>query len=153
MRCSYCYLEKDKPRMTAMNREIREKLYSGEFARIICDKLQDSRESLQTIGLWGAEPTLNADVCQEFLFDLLTNFPNLRSVFFSTNALLGVKPIAVIIDTLEQFKECYPERHVGLRLQFSLDGPAWINDVSRHKGAAANTIQTIRDVITRYPAL
>lgn len=57
MRCSYCYLEKDKPRMRMMNSEIREKLYSGEFAKTICEALADSKDSLLNIGLWGAEPT------------------------------------------------------------------------------------------------
>ena len=153
MRCSYCYLDKDKPRMAKLNDEIREKLYSGAFSKTICEKLTDSRDFLRSIGLWGAEPTLNFDVCQEFLFDVLTNFPNVQTVFFSTNALLGVEPIATVIDTLEQFMEVYPERSLELRLQFSLDGPAWINDETRCKGATENTIQTIRDVIRRYPAL
>lgn len=74
-------------------------------------------------------------------------------MFFSTNALLGVEPIDRIITTLEQFAQVYPEREIELKLQFSLDGPAWINDETRHPGATENTIRTIREVVERHQAL
>ena len=152
MRCSYCYISKHSPdSLQKDNLKIQQALINGDFYSNIIKYFDDdeSKQQIQLLSLWGAEPTLNADMFEGFIFQLLDYFPNVYSVMFSTNSLLGFPALNKFISAINKYSQKY-DRKLTLQLQFSLDGPAYINDVSRYKGACANTIKTISEIIEYY---
>jgi len=154
MRCRYCYLVKDTVKTKAHNAQIRNAILDGSYFYNITRSLNDSRGTLERIGLWGAEPSLNFDVAKDFLFALLDWFGNIKSVFFSTNAYGGYDSVAALFVYLAEYnrqqRDAGSNRRIALQVQLSLDGPAWINDASRKKGATDTTLDVLRQLVTRY---
>lgn len=150
MACKYCQINKHKPCMAANNLIIREKMASGEFAQNIIKRFAPIKDKITDISLWGMEPTINADLFRAAVFPLLDEYTNVTGIMFSTNSWLGYDRIYEFIHALDEYNVEH-NRNLKLDLQISLDGPAWINDASRRKGTTANTLQVIRDVVTRLP--
>lgn len=152
MACKYCYIDKDKKAMAGYNREIRAALEDGSFVKNIKATMASRREHIENISLWGAEPTINAKFFKDFIYDLFDYFPNVNSVMFSTNALLGAK---VLYNDFVMPLYNYAEEHhrkIAFDLQLSLDGPPEFNDESRHPGATQNTIDTCLMLLTNAPS-
>lgn len=151
MACKYCYIDKDKPAMASLNREIRQALEDGSFVQNIKTTLKPIQNQVESLALWGAEPTINGKYFDNFISELLDYFPNVNSLMFSTNALLGAKvlydqflsPLMKKVETLQ--------RKFEFELQLSLDGPELINDASRHVGATKNTLDTLYYLIEMMP--
>ncbi len=121
--CAYCYL----PRSEAMNRkhrELIEYLSSGAFL----EALKPISQNVQELGFWGAEPTVNLDDMGQFLGEIKKLCPNLQNINFSTS-LIQWKPI-------ERFARLVAENGLHFKVQISLDGPAFVSDRNRFKGAA-----------------
>ena len=151
MACKYCYIEKDKKCMATYNRGIREALADGSFAAVIKEKFKCIQMQIEDLSLWGAEPTINSKLFKNFIYELLDFFPNVHSLMFSSNALLGAE--VIYEDFLVPLKE-YSEknqRQFTFKLQLSLDGPPEFNDDSRHPGATAQTLNTLYTVIEKMP--
>jgi hypothetical protein len=55
--------------------------------------MKNNREQIEDLSLWGAEPTINSKLFKNFIYELLDYFPNVNSLMFSTNALLGAELI------------------------------------------------------------
>lgn len=151
MACKYCYIEKDKKCMASFNRDIREALNNGSFAKNIKDVCADISDQITDISLWGAEPTINGDLFKAFIYELLDFFPNTTNFMFSTNALLGGNFIYenFFIPLHDYAKE--KKRYIKFNLQLSLDGPEEFNDDSRHPGATKNTLETLYTLIEKVP--
>ena len=152
MACTYCYIHKNKQRMKDYNARIRETILNGSFSQSIINNFSEYKEQISHIALWGAEPTINAEYFKTFITPLFDYFPNLNEVMFSTNALLGINAIDHFIVTMNNYAEEH-NRKMRLELQFSLDGPDYINDSSRHPGATKSTLQAIKDVVEKYKNL
>ena len=61
MACQYCYIKKDKKEMSAYNLKTREKILNGELKQNVINSLGETHlKEIKAIGLWGAEPTINA---------------------------------------------------------------------------------------------
>lgn len=149
MKCTYCYIHKDPENMKQYNAKVRQSLLDGSYAKYIKQTFKGKEEQLHSIGLWGAEPTINADCFAPFVNELFDTFPELEHFLMSTNALLGINAIKQFIDPICK----YAVQHQVLKtleLQFSLDGPEYINDSTRHPGATKSTITTIKDTIKYY---
>jgi sulfatase maturation enzyme AslB (radical SAM superfamily) len=146
MACTYCYIHKDKNKMEDYNSKIRNSILSGDFSNKIIEIFADNKEQIGTVSLWGAEPTINADVFEPFIIPLFNYFPNLSKIMFSTNALLGLPAIKYFIDVMDEYSK-KNNRKMFLEIQLSLDGPDYINDFSRHRGATNNTIKVAKEII------
>lgn len=151
MACKYCYIDKDKPAMASLNRDIRQSLEDGSFINNIKLKLDSIKNQVDSLALWGAEPTINGKYFAQFIDELLDFFPNAKSLMFSTNALLGAEVLynqflEPLMKKVEQI-----QRPFRFDLQLSLDGPEAINDASRHIGATKNTLNTLYYLIEMMP--
>lgn len=143
MACQYCFIKKDKELMECHNTKIRKALEDGSFVEIIKETFQDNKDIVDSLNLWGAEPTLNGKYFNNFITELLDYFPAVETVMFSTNAYVGGKVIFDDFFTpLYQYCE-KNERKLTFELQLSLDGPQEYNDLSRKIGATNNTINTL----------
>lgn len=132
--------------MKKMNKELRTKLMDGTAVK---NYLKEAKpQYIDTIGLWGAEPTLNHDCAGVFFKDLFKAYYGLKEVMFSTNLLLGHE---AIIDMIESSSKAAVNLKGGflkqLRVQMSLDGPDWVTDVNRHKGATKQILKTYNKVL------
>ena len=153
MACKYCFIEKDKPCMAALNKEIIQSLEDGSYVQHIKD-LYCTPELINNVGnlsLWGAEPTINGLYFEKTITALLDYFPNVHDFMFSTNALVGGEFIFTYFWT-PLYKYCEEhKRKLKWELQLSLDGPHEFNDDSRHPGATQNTLDTISYIISHTP--
>lgn len=151
MACKYCYIDKDKKCMASYNREIRQALEDGSFVENIKTVMSSRREAIENISLWGAEPTINGQYFQKTITALLEYFPNVHEFMFSTNALIGGERIYKdFFIPLYDYAHLH-KRQITFNLQLSLDGPPEFNDDSRHSGAAASTIATLKTFLINIP--
>lgn len=151
MKCQYCYIEKRKHEMNQYNLKIQQALADGTFLQNIKNVFGDIKDNIESLSLWGAEPTLNYQYFPAFFPQLLDFFTNANDFMFSTNALAG-------FDILKEYfyepilAYCHEnKRKLTFNLQFSLDGPQEINDSSRHMGATDNTLDCIYKLIQLFP--
>lgn len=151
LRCKYCYLEKSHDKLFSYNNKIKEAMKNGNFMKNI-KKFFDEDENykkIMNVGLWGAEPTLNFSEGFGFLEEFLLYFSNIKGIFFSTNAVLGITKINEFIVFLENFQKKF-NREIRLTVQFSLDGPDYINDYNRGTGVTKNTVETMKAFVESY---
>ena len=151
MACKYCYIDKDKKAMSSYNKQIREALKDGTYINNIKDVCENVKDAVENLSLWGAEPTINGDLFQQTIYECLDFFPNVNSIMFSTNALLGAEVLysqfyKPLLDYAEE-----RHRHLTFELQLSLDGPPEFNDDSRHEGATQNTLDTLYTLLKLTP--
>ena len=146
LQCSYCVMHKNKEKMLEYDENIRKSVLTGQFQNKIIEKFENSKEKLNTISLWGAEPTLNADLAETLLFPILDYFPHVKEIMFSTNAIIGFeKGIKPYFDCLNYYTKIN-KRNITLRVQYSIDGPDYITDNNRgYKGATKKVIQALKD--------
>lgn len=124
--CTYCYIPKSEV-MKELHQEITADLKSGKYIERLKELYGDE---LKSLGLWGTEPTLTLDLIRPLLPQLAQTFPKLEDISFSTS-MIDFKPIVRFAKALD----------IKLRIQVSLDGPAFITDKNRFKGAAEKVPQ------------
>lgn len=150
MACEYCFIKKDKKEMAIYNKKTREKILNNELKQNILKNLtQEELIHFNSIGLWGAEPTINADLFETFLNQMLEIFPNIQQIMFSTNSFLGYNYVSKFIFAVNKIGQKYNKKNFKLTIQFSLDGPAWLNEQSRKIGATQRTIDTIDEILEK----
>lgn len=133
MKCKYCYIEKTGD-MKSANKIVRDGLKDGSLVNSYLKVA--SPEHLKSVGLWGAEPSLNFDCSEAFFKDLFETFPKIEEIMFSTNTLLGEKAMMEMVKSVD--KSAHKLRGNKLKkiiVQMSLDGPDWVTDINRHNGA------------------
>lgn len=151
MACQYCYIKKDKKEMVSYNQKTREKILNGELKQNVINSLGEVHlKEVQGIGLWGAEPTINAKYFYPFLDQMLEILPKLNYIMFSTNSFLGYDYIKLFIEAANELSKKYNKENFELHIQFSLDGPAWINEQSRKIGATQRTIDTMYAICDNF---
>lgn len=144
--CKYCYIHKNKSILQNYNSQLRESLENKKFINSIKEKTSTNKQEIISIGLWGAEPTLNSSYGKSFLFDAFDWFENLNKLFFSTNCIVGFFGIKPIIDIVEEYNKL-TNREISLEIQFSIDGPEWITDENRGFGTTKAVLKAIDDTI------
>lgn len=137
MNCSYCYIPKDEG-MNATQEEVREYLINGDYPDIIKEKSPD----ITSVDFWGAEPTLNKDLSYIVFKRIMDKLKDVTRFMFSTNLLVGDVDLMEIIESLD--KAVPDERKVNLFIQISLDGPDWITDLNRQKGATEKITESYK---------
>lgn len=154
LQCSYCLIHKNPEIMNEYEDNIRKSIINGSFQKNIMQKFEKTKHLIHHLSLWGAEPTLNADLAETFLVPIFSYFENIEQIMFSTNALIGFeKGIKPFIDTLYNFCK-NNNRVITFDLQFSLDGPSYLTDLSRgRKGLTDIVTQAMKDTATYVHSL
>lgn len=148
--CTYCCVHKNPAHMHNYNKLVREAIQDQTFQNNIIKRFQESKESVDSISLWGGEPTINADLGPIFLQPILDHFKNIDTIMFSTNGTipfdLGIK---IFIDFLTEYATTN-NRKIYLDIQFSIDGPAYMTDVSRNRINVTDTICNLLNETVYY---
>lgn len=147
MNCEYCFIPKVEG-MKQLHSEIEKDLKEGNFISRLKNIYGEDLEMLQ---LWGTEPTLTLSLVNEKLEDYFKEFPKLKSIGFSTNFIVNTESLFDLMEKLEKigeelsksgdFDERFPQRNRAepkrflADIQISLDGPEFITDKYRQKGA------------------
>jgi sulfatase maturation enzyme AslB (radical SAM superfamily) len=134
MNCAYCYIPKSE-QMNKLHEEVVEYLESGKWLDDIEELYGDT---LEVISPWGTEPTLTIDIFTKWMPQVLERFPNMKGLGFSSNFLRHPDCILRLVDTLPT------DREFELAIQYSLDGPVWITDVSRRKGSTERIKRNVK---------
>jgi len=145
LRCTYCLWPKEEKVMITKNKNIRQKIATGEYFKKIKENVDTSH--IHTLDLWGGEPTLNFDVFIPALKEHLSMFPNLKRISFSTN----ISKDFIVSNIIWFIKEFTPS--FNLDIQLSLDGPSFINDETRINSTSseiANNIFRLNDFLKSY---
>ena len=130
LNCQYCYIPKSDA-MIEIHEEIKKDLESGAFL----DRLETVYgENLEHLGFWGTEPLLTLPLIEQHIPELFSRFKKLETIGFSTSLMIYPKRIINFVKVLVKYLP--PNRKLVFKVQISLDGPAFITDVSRVKGAA-----------------
>lgn len=129
--CKYCYIPKNEV-MRGLHNEIVADLKTGKHIERLKKIYGDG---LKTLGFWGTEPTLTLDLIRPLLPQLTQAFPKLKEMSFSTS-MIAFEPIVRFIEALYGYG-------IKLRIQISLDGPAFITDKNRFQGAAEKAPQSL----------
>lgn len=139
--CKYCYLPKTDP-MGKLQEKIVKKLEDKSFIK---DLEKFYGNNLERLALWGAEPTLTLDLIGKMIPDLIKKFPRFKNISFSTSLMTNPDIIVNFVKVLAGAK-----KELNWGCQISLDGPAFITDINRIKGAAQkvpeNFFYIVRDV-------
>lgn len=132
--CSYCYIPKTEM-MKEIHEKIRKWIKSGKFIDALEAQYGDR---LKFLGFWGTEPTLTLlEIPMEEVFE---RFPNLEDISFSTAMMTDP-------NILVEFTKNLVGHKVRLKVQVSLDGPAWLTDTNRMPGAAKKIPENLKKVI------
>lgn len=132
--CSYCYIPKTEM-MKKIHEKIREWIKSGKFIDTLESQYGDR---LKFLGFWGTEPTLTLlEIPMEAVFE---KFPNLEDISFSTAMMTDPSIIVEFIKSLIGHK-------VKVKIQVSLDGPAWVTDTNRMPGASQQIPENLMKVL------
>jgi sulfatase maturation enzyme AslB (radical SAM superfamily) len=135
LNCRYCYIPKTSE-MKNLHQEIIQKLKDNTYL----DNLEKiAGNKIHYLGLWGTEPTLTLDIIKKKLPEIHQKFPELKVISFST-AMMFPEPI-------EDFVKALSKYNIGLEVQISLDGPDFISDRNRFKGASKKIPQNFFKLI------
>ncbi len=129
--CKYCYIPKNEV-MRELHNEVIADLKTGKYIKRL-KKIYGDR--LKTLGFWGTEPTLTLDLIQLLLPQLTQTFPKLNEMSFSTS-MIAFEPIVRFVKALQGYG-------ISLKIQVSLDGPSFITDKNRFRGAAEKVPQNL----------
>jgi len=132
--------------MKKIHRRITRSLKDGSYIRNL-KRIYDS-QSLESLGLWGTEPTLTLDIIRSQIPKFVEAFPKLKTISFSTCGLF--------VESLERFIRVLNGYNIGVDIQISVDGPAFITDKNRAVGVAkkvpenfSRLLSSIQDVKTK----
>lgn len=142
MCCKYCDMNDKKYNFKESNDKIRQSLINNDFFNNLIKNFSFMKEKNIEISLWGLEPSINFDICQDFIKNCLDYFINTNKISYSTNCGLGFNQQKYLIDCLELYS-----RPIELDIQFSIDGPNWITNNTRQVGANEKVISVIKQIL------
>lgn len=146
LNCKYCYIYKNKEILQKYNEEILNNISNKKYANNVIDKFKNYKNDIESIGLWGAEPTLNSFKAKELLTDLFNYFINIKKLFFSTNGVIGIDGIKPYIDFISNYNKLN-NRNIKLEIQFSIDGDANITNNNRGEQVYYYVMSSIKKTI------
>lgn len=142
LNCEYCIIQDTASNNTA----IRQALENNTFVTYVRHVLTPETKS---IGFWGREPSVNGQYFANFISNLLDYSPYIRYVILPTNGQSDtfyedfIRPL---------YCYCYThKRKIILMIQFSLDGPADLQDKYCGEGSTQQCIETIKKVLRDFP--
>ena len=121
--------------MKQIHEKIREWIKSEEFIDVLKSQYGDR---LKHLGFWGTEPTLTLlEIPMEKVFEA---FPSLENISFSTAMMTDPNILVEFIKSLVGYK-------INLKVQVSLDGPAWLTDTNRMQGASQQIPENLKQIL------
>lgn len=134
-KCTYCCMQHEGQN----NKHIQECFKNGSFIQTILNTITSETTS---IGLWGLEPSVNGYYFSPMIRAILNANPQIKKIMFSTHGSLTLYNF---------FVAPLLNKDINLYIQFSVDGPAEINDINRQKGAYNHIINSIKNLIRTCP--
>ena len=141
LNCSYCYIDKNpalKKIDKLLEESYKEKKYYFDFAK----KIFPDPQQLKEIQYWGGEPTLSLTRIHDVTKELINYYPNLKTFLFSTN-FVNENWFEQVENFFNIFSY-FPTRKFILKLQLSIDGPSYINDIGRGKNTTKKFITNLQ---------
>lgn len=141
--CQYCIMRELEHNN---NTAIRQALEDNSFVSNVRHVLTPETTS---IGFWGREPSVNGAYFSNFIYNLLDYSPYIRYIVIPTNGQSD--------NFYEDFIAplyCYCNSHkrkIILMIQFSLDGPADLQDRHRGEGSSDKCVHTIKHICKTFP--
>ena len=137
--CKYCYIPKSEV-MNKIHINLLKSISNFEVSNIP----YNIRKNIKILGFWGAEPTLSLGALIQNFEKIISMFPNLETIDFSTNGT-NIRPIKDLICKCNKYG-------IDVSMQFSIDGPEYINGMNRMPNlldkVIANMHQLIEDLNT-----
>lgn len=130
LRCRYCYIDKN-PALKTID-DLLDESFKGDYYLDFAKIIFPDPNQLEEVQMWGGEPFIRFDRCYYTVENLIKHYPRLSNFMTSTNFTTE--------DWCEQFYgflnifRKFPNRKFNVHIQFSIDGPEYINDASRGKG-------------------
>jgi len=125
--CKYCYVPKTNS-MKSLHKEIIRSLEDNSYIKTL-EKVYGN--NLKYLSFWGAEPTVSFEKIGRIIPQIFIKFSKLKSLNFSTSLMTNPNYILNFINLLIN-----QNKKLQLNIQISLDGPAFITDINRIKGAS-----------------
>lgn len=141
LNCKYCYIPKSQA-MVEMHRQIIKDLKKGTFLNNL-EKVVG--KNLHYLGFWGTEPALTLNIIKEKLPEIYQRFPELKKINFSTSMMMP--------DPIRDFAKAFSKYNIELEVQDSLDGPAFITDKNRFKGAVKKNQENLFKLVSQLQNL
>jgi len=138
LNCKYCFIPKTEP-MKFLHQELVRCLKNKTLVNNL-KKIYGT--NLKHLGFWGAEPTITLKDITKIIPEIIRTFPKLEMIDFSTSLLTKPNYIIDFIDLLAKQK-----KRLKIEIQISVDGPAFITDVNRIKGASKKVPENFYKII------
>ncbi|MDN5358803.1 MAG: hypothetical protein PWP76_646 [Candidatus Diapherotrites archaeon] len=135
LNCKYCYIPK-----TDKMKDLHVSIIESITADDLVDRIRSIPGPKTVIGLWGTEPILTMLMIAKHLPRLKKEFPELKTIAFSTSLVLDPKVIADFAREADKYG-------VGLQIQISLDGPAFITDENRAPGVTEKVVNNAKRLV------
>ena len=145
LNCRYCFQPKIHEIGKSVNDKIIEWISSGKMED---DILKYYGPEIESICLWGGEPSINLPYLEKRLLSIFDGFPKLTEIQYSTNIStrkLADNTISFINKVTSLNRE--KSRKVIIDLQFSIDGPSELNDYNRIGSRADDIMENITHVL------
>lgn len=122
LKCNYCVLHRTKNNYSNQLLENTKKSFQDQtYLKNVLkglERLETSPLNIKKISIWGQESTIILKDFEKDLENWINNFPNLDSIFFSTNGLGRFEDIFSFILTLDSLTK----HKFSLDIQISYDG-------------------------------
>lgn len=123
LNCEYCYLQDNEKNNSyaILNKKIQEAWLNGEYIKNIkkvFNEINSDPNSLKLISFWGGEPLIMVKNLFLSIEPLLSFFPNVNEIFFSTN-FSKIDNLVDFICLLDHIKKT----PLTFDLQLSIDAP------------------------------
>lgn len=139
LNCIYCHM----PHIQS-NKEIIKALQDGSFAQKVNAALEPS---IERIGIWGFEPTINGEYFKDFIYTILDNNPQIKYIFMPTNGTNKFYRNFVI--PLNDY--CLNNKHkLIFEIQIGLDGPEKMHENHTHNWVSHDYLITNIDELCSY---
>jgi len=131
LNCKYCYISKNES-IPELDNKVISALEDGTYLQALKKSFPDPGK-LKKLELWGGEPLLGMKVITKHIKEYFDCFPNLKSIYLSTNFAYHVEDLLLFLQKLSEL-----DREIAIEIQISLDGPAPVTMLSR--GAKVNEL-------------
>lgn len=138
LQCKYCNIDKtlNESVATILNNTI-EALKDGSYLnniKLILKKFKQKEKNIESIEIWGQEPTMTLIYLADKWEEWANTFGNLNRIFFSTNGMANIDSIIYFIKQVDK----YSKKGLSINVQVSYDGEKSTNEI---RGANSQTIK------------
>ena len=142
LNCTYCYIPKNIDIQSKINQYIISSIENGDYLKYI-EKIYGNK--LESLSLWGTEPTLNIPVMIKYNFfdDLFKIQPYLHDISLSTNLISNYNRLYQFYEHINSLAIKYGKSNIHLNIQWSIDGHKPITDKNRGQNMTEKILDTL----------